>query len=98
MHGNKHEQSALVEPTWGTPQKKKGYMKTFYQKLLIKKEAKKSLVAVIHKIIKAGYHILKNGKEYKDPLDKHKHLMQKWVEMLHWKLVYEKFTCACHFI
>ena len=43
-------------------------MKTFYQKLLIKKGAKKALVAVSHKIIKATYQILKNKVEYKEPL------------------------------
>jgi hypothetical protein len=43
-------------------------MKTFYHKLLIKKGAKKALVAVSHKIIKAAYHILENGEEYKEPL------------------------------
>lgn len=42
-------------------------MKGFYHKLLIKKGAKKALVAVSHKIIKATYHILKNKEEYKEP-------------------------------
>jgi transposase len=68
IHGNKHVQSALVEAAWGATRKKEGYMKTFYHKLLIKKGAKKALVAVSHKIIKAAYHILKNGEEYKEPL------------------------------
>lgn len=43
-------------------------MKAFYHRLLIKKGAKKALVAVSHKIIKATYHILKNKEEYKEPL------------------------------
>jgi transposase len=68
IHGNKHVQSALVEAAWGATRKKEGYMKSFYHKLLIKKGAKKALVAVSHKIIKAAYHILKNGEEYKEPL------------------------------
>jgi transposase len=68
IHGNKHVQSALVEAAWGATRKKEGYMKTFYHKLLIKKGAKKALVAVSHKIIKAAYHILENGEEYKEPL------------------------------
>jgi hypothetical protein len=42
-------------------------LKGFYHKLLIKKGAKKALVAVSHKIIKATYHILKNKEEYKEP-------------------------------
>jgi transposase len=43
-------------------------LKAFYHKLLIKKGAKKALIAVSHKIIKATYHILKNKEEYKEPL------------------------------
>jgi hypothetical protein len=43
-------------------------LKAFYHKLLIKKGAKKALIAVSHKIIKATYHILKNKVEYKEPL------------------------------
>jgi hypothetical protein len=43
-------------------------LKSFYHKLLIKKGAKKALIAVSHKIIKATYHILKNKVEYKEPL------------------------------
>jgi hypothetical protein len=43
-------------------------LKSFYHKLLIKKGAKKALIAVSHKIIKATYHILKNKLEYKEPL------------------------------
>lgn len=43
-------------------------MKAFYHKLLIKKGAKKALVAVSHKMIKATYHILKNREKYKEPL------------------------------
>jgi hypothetical protein len=61
-------QSALVEAAWGATRKKQGYLKTFYHKLLIKKGAKKALIAVSHKIIKATYHILKNKEEYKEPL------------------------------
>jgi hypothetical protein len=43
-------------------------LKSFYHKLLIKKGAKKALIAVSHKIIKATYHILKNKEEYQEPL------------------------------
>lgn len=68
IHGNKYVQSALVEAAWGATRKKESYLKGFYHKLLIKKGAKKALVAVSHKIIKAMYHILQNKVEYKEPL------------------------------
>lgn len=68
IHGNKHLQSALVEAAWGATRKKTGYLKGFYQKLLIRKGSKKALIAVSHKIIIATYHILKNKEEYKEPL------------------------------
>lgn len=68
IHGNKFVQSALVEAAWGATRKKDCYLKGFYHKLLIKKGAKKALVAVSHKIIKAAYHILKNKEEYKEPI------------------------------
>lgn len=68
IHGNKHIQSALVEAAWGSTRRKEGYLKDFYQKLVVRKGRKKALVAVSHKIIKATYHILKNKEEYKEPL------------------------------
>lgn len=68
IHGNKYVQSALVEAAWGATRKKESYLKEFYHKLLIKKGAKKALVAVSHKIIKASYLILKNKEEYKEPI------------------------------
>ena len=43
-------------------------MKTFYQKLLIRKGAKKALIAVGHKIIKATFLVLKNKEVYKEPI------------------------------
>lgn len=68
IHGNKYIQSALVEAAWGATRKKESYLKTFYQKLIIRKGRTKALIAVSHKIIKATYHILKNKEEYKEPL------------------------------
>jgi hypothetical protein len=57
-----------VEAAWGATRKKQGYLKEFYQKLIIRKGRTKALIAVSHKIIKATYHILKNKEEYKEPL------------------------------
>lgn len=68
IHGNKYIQSALVEAAWGATRKKESYLKTFYQKLIIRKGSKKALLAISHKIIKATYHILRNKEEYKEPL------------------------------
>jgi transposase len=68
IHGNKHVQSTLVEAAWGATRKKQGYLKGFYQRLLIKKGSKKALIAVSHKIIKSTYHILQSKEEYKEPL------------------------------
>ena len=67
IHGNKHIQSALVESAWGATRKKESYLKSFYQKILIRKGTKKALIAVAHKQIIAVYHILKNKEEYKEP-------------------------------
>jgi propanediol dehydratase small subunit len=57
-----------VEAAWGATRKKQGYLKEFYQKLIVRKGRTKALIAVSHKIIKATYHILKNKEEYKEPL------------------------------
>lgn len=77
IHGNKHIQSALVESAWGSTRKKEGYLKSFYQKLLIRKGAKKALIAVAHKQIIATYHILKNKEIYKEPIKEIKAVNQK---------------------
>lgn len=45
IHGDKHLQSALVEAAWGATRRKDGYLKKFYQKVLVRKRSKKALVA-----------------------------------------------------
>jgi transposase len=77
IHGNKHIQSALVESAWGATRKKESYLKTFYQKLLIRKGSKKALIAVAHKQIIATYHILKNKEIYKEPIKQIETINQK---------------------
>ncbi|OAB29626.1 hypothetical protein FBFR_03590 [Flavobacterium fryxellicola] len=52
-------------------------MKTFYQKLLIRKGSKKALIAVAHKQIIAAYHILKNKEVYKEPIKQIEAINQK---------------------
>lgn len=52
-------------------------MKTFYQKLLIRKGSKKALIAVAHKQIIATYHILKNKEIYKEPIKQIETVNQK---------------------
>jgi hypothetical protein len=68
IHGNKYLQSSLVEASWGATKRKDGYLKKFYQKLLVRKGNKKALMAVAHKIIIATYFILKNKEAYKEPV------------------------------
>lgn len=57
-----------MEAAWGATRRKDGYLKRFYQKLLVRKGSKKALVAVSHKIIIATYFILRNKEAYKEPL------------------------------
>jgi len=57
-----------VEAAWGATRRKNGYLKRFYQKLLVRKGSKKALIAISHKIIIATYFILKNKEAYKEPL------------------------------
>lgn len=57
-----------MEAAWGATRRKDGYLKKFYQKLLVRKGSKKALVAVSHKIIIATYFILKNKEAYIEPL------------------------------
>ncbi|MFA5297575.1 MAG: hypothetical protein WC389_05130 [Lutibacter sp.] len=52
-------------------------MKTFYQKLLIRKGSKKALIAVAHKQIIAVYYILKNKEVYKEPIKQIEAVNQK---------------------
>lgn len=57
-----------MEASWGATRRKEGYLKRFYQKLLVRKGSKKALVAVSHKIIIATFFILRNKEAYKEPL------------------------------
>ena len=68
IHGNKHLQTTLTQSAWGATRKKEDYFKQKYHKLLVRKGAKKAIVAISHKLIIAAYQELNKKEAYKTPL------------------------------
>ena len=72
--------AALVEVAWSAIKKGGSYYKEKYYKLKARRGAKRAIIAIAHKILKAIYSIIKNGKKYEelggDYLDKRNEKMQ----------------------
>ena len=57
----------MVEIAWAAIKKKNSYYKEKYYRLKARRGAKKAIIAIAHKILKAIYHIIKFGQTFKDP-------------------------------
>lgn len=57
----------LIEVAWAAVKKKGSYYRAKYYKLKSRRGAKKAIVAIAHRILKAIYCIIKNGDRFKDP-------------------------------
>jgi len=57
----------MVEIAWAAIRKNGSYYKEKYYRLKARRGAKKAIIAIAHKILKAIYHIIKFGKAFKDP-------------------------------
>jgi len=56
----------MVEAAWGATRKKESYYKEKYYSLKARKGAKKAIIAIAHRMLKAVFHILKYGASYKE--------------------------------
>lgn len=56
----------LVEIAWSAVKKKGSYYKTKYYKLKSSRGAKKAIVAIAHRILKAIYFLIRDGAQYKE--------------------------------
>jgi transposase len=56
----------LVEIAWAAIRKKGSYYKDKYYRLKARRGAKRAIVAIAHRILKAVFHIVKYGKSFKD--------------------------------
>lgn len=59
-----HVKTIMVEVAWGAVRKKGSYYREKYYSLRARKGAKKAIVAVVHRILKAVFHVLKFNKPY----------------------------------
>ena len=58
--------SLMVEVAWAAVKKKKSYYKDKYYKLKARRGAKRAIVAIAHRLLKAVFHIIKHGAVFKD--------------------------------
>lgn len=91
-----HLKTIMVEVAWAAVRTKGSYYKDKYHRLKYRIGAKKALVAVAHRIIKAIYHIIKDGVRFKDlgedylmlkNKSKKVHQLKKQAQMLGFDLV-----------
>ncbi len=61
-----HLKTIMIEVSWAAVKKKGSYYRDKYWRLKYRLGAKKAIVAIAHKIIKALYAIIKNGEKYKE--------------------------------
>ena len=58
--------SALVEASWAAVKKKGSFYREKFQRLRVRRGAKKAIVAIAHKMLKAIYYIIKEGQHYRE--------------------------------
>jgi transposase len=58
--------TVMVEVAWGAIRKKGSYYKDKFHRLKARRGPKKALVAIAHRLLKAIYHIIKTGEEFRD--------------------------------
>jgi len=63
---NKPLKSIMVEVAWAAVKKKGSYYKDKYYRLKSRRGAKKAIIAIAHRILKAIYYIIKYGDKSKD--------------------------------
>lgn len=56
----------MVEVTWAAIRTKESYYRDKYYRLKSRIGAKKAIVAIAHRILKASYHIIQDGAVFKD--------------------------------
>ena len=64
--GNVHVRSALVEASIAAVRKKGSYFRDKYYRLKARRGSKRAALAIGHKILIAAYHILADGRPYRD--------------------------------
>ena len=61
-----HVKTIMIEVAWGAIKKKGSYYREKYYGLRARKGAKKAIVAVAHRILKAVFHVLKFDRPYQE--------------------------------
>lgn len=56
----------LIEVAWAAVKKKKSYYKEKYYRLKARRGAKRAIVAIAHRLLKAIFHIIKDNARFKD--------------------------------
>ena len=64
--GNKWLKRVLVEVSWCATREKDSYLAALFRRFKSRRGSKRAIVAVGQTILKAAWHILKEGVEYKE--------------------------------
>ena len=63
---NHHLKTLLIEAAWSAIKVKGSYYKAKYYRLKARRGSNKAIVAIAHRLLKAIYHIIKNGASYQE--------------------------------
>lgn len=64
--GNNYLKTTLLQAAWAASRTKNTYLQSKYKALAARKGGKKAAVAIAHRILVAGYYMLKDKKEFKE--------------------------------
>ena len=62
-----HLKTIMIEVAWAAVKVKGSYYREKYYRLKARRGAKRAIVGIAHRVLKAVYHILKDGVPFKDP-------------------------------
>ena len=85
--GNAHLRSILIECAHAAARTKDCQFKSYHAGLKVRRGYKRATVATAHKMLRAIYHMLKNGELYRDPETDYEALMvrrnaPRWIRMM----------------
>src|SRR3954463_2099098 len=64
--GNKWLRRSLCQAAWAVTRKKNCYLATQFKRLAARRGVKRAALAVAHRILLIGYHLLKTGQSYQE--------------------------------
>ena len=66
LFGKHHLKTIMIEVAWAAVKTKGSYYREKYYRLKARRGARRAIVAIAHRLLKAVYHIIRDGVSFKD--------------------------------